>query len=168
MTLFEVMVAMAIGSFVLAGVCSMYFYSYRSFAAQLNYVDLDQYSQKALDKMSQQIRQVKALTDYTTNRLVFTDYDGAALAFVYNPTNKTLIRTKGAATETLLTGCQSLNFSIFQRTPVPGSYDQYKATDLTTAKLVQVSWLCSRPLYYNAQINTESMQSAKIVIRYNK
>ena len=168
MTLFEIMVALGIGSFVLAGVCSMYFYSYRSFAAQLNYVDLDQYSHKALDKMSQQIRQVKALTDFTTNRLVFTDYDDAKLSFIYNPTNKTLIRTKGTQSETLLTGCQALTFSIYQRTPVAGTYDQYAATDVTTAKLIQVSWLCSRPLYYNSQVNTESMQSAKIVIRYNK
>src|SRR5947207_11636060 len=102
MTLFEVMVAMAIGSFVLAGICSLYFYSYRSFAAQLNYVDLDQYSQRALDKMSQQIRQVQAMTDFSTNKLVFTDNDGATLSFIYDPTNKTLVRIKGTQTDVLL------------------------------------------------------------------
>jgi len=168
MTLFEILIGMGVGCFVLATVCSMYFYSYRSFAAQLNYVDLDQNSNRALDKMSQQVRQVKALTEFTTNRLVFTDYDDQTLSFSYNPTNKTLVRTKGAQSETLLTGCQWLIFSIFQRTPVAGSFDQYAATDLSTAKLIQVSWLCSRPLFYNSQVNTESMQSAKVVIRYNK
>jgi len=168
MTLFEVLFATGIGCFVLAGVCSMYFYSYRTFAAQLNYVDLDQYSHKALDRMSVDIRQVKALTAYTTNRLVFTDYDDQTLSFSYNPTNKTVIRAKGTTTETLLTGCEWLNFSIYQRTPVAGSFDQYVANDVSTAKLIQVSWLCSRPLFYNSQVNTESMQSAKIVIRYNK
>src|SRR5207248_8866558 len=85
MTLFEIIFAVGIGGMVLAGVCSLYFYSYRSFAAQLNYVDLDQYSQRALDKMSQQIRQVKAMTDFTTNSLVFTDYDDGTLSFIYNP-----------------------------------------------------------------------------------
>src|SRR3954470_24861081 len=110
MTLFELMFAMGVGSLILAGICSLYFYSYRSFAAQLNYVDLDQYSHKALDKMSQQIRQVKSLNEYSTNRLVFTDYDDATLSFVYNPTNKTLVRIKGTETETLLTGCQTLTF----------------------------------------------------------
>src|SRR6059036_1964213 len=88
MTLFEIMFALGIGGMVLAGICSLYFYSYRSFAAQLNYVDLDQYSQRALDRMSQQIRQVKAMTGYTTNQLVFTDYDNATLSFVYDSTNK--------------------------------------------------------------------------------
>ena len=167
MTLFEIMFALGIGGLVMAGICSLYFYSYRSFAAQLNYVDLDQYSQRALDKMSQQIRQVQAMTDFATNKLVFTDFDGATLSFIYNPTNKTLIRTKGTATETLLTGCDSLIFSIYQRNPVGGSYDQYPAATVATAKLVQVQWLCSRPLYYNSLQNTESMQSAKIVIRGN-
>ena len=167
MTLFEIMFALGIGGLVMAGVCSLYFYSYRSFAAQLNYVDLDQYSQRALDKMSQQIRQVQAMTDFATNKLVFTDFDGTALSFIYNPTNKTLARIKGATTETLLTGCDSLIFSIYQRNPVGGSYDQYPAATVATAKLVQVQWLCSRPLYYNSLQNTESMQSAKIVIRGN-
>src|SRR5438552_4616994 len=83
-TLMEVLFATFIGSIVLAGICSMYFYSYRSFAAQLNYVELDQYSQRALDKMSQQIRQVKAMTAFSTNSLDFTDYDDQALSFVYD------------------------------------------------------------------------------------
>jgi len=167
MTLFEIMFAVGIGGTVLAGICSLYFYSYRSFAAQLNYVDLDQYSQRALDRMSQQIRQVKAMTDFTTNSLVFTDYDDATLSFIYNPTNKTLVRIKGGTTDVLLTGCDSLTFSIYQRNPVAGSYDQYPTASVATAKLVQVQWLCSRPLYYNSLQNTESMQSAKIVIRQN-
>jgi Tfp pilus assembly protein PilW len=167
MTLFEVMFALAISSMVLAGVCSLYFYSYRSFAAQLNYVEMDQDSHRALDKMSQQIRQVKAMTGFTTNQLTFTDYDDQTLSFIYNPTNKTLFRRKAGLSDVLLNGCDSLTFSIYQRNPVAGKYDQYPTADVTTAKLVQVQWLCSRKLFSNSQMNTESMQSAKIVIRQN-
>ena len=107
------------------------------------------------------------MTDFATNKLVFTDYDDVTLSFIYDPTNKTLLRIKGAQTDVLLTGCDSLTFSIYQRNPVAGSYDQYPTASVATAKLVQVQWLCSRPLYYNALQNTESMQSAKIVIRKN-
>jgi len=167
MTLFEVLFATGIASFVLAGVCSLYFYSYRAFAAQLNYVEMDQDSHRALDRMSQQIRQVKAMTAFTTNQLTFTDFDDQTLAFVYNPTNKTLFRRKGGESEVLLSGCDSLAFSIFQRNPVAGKYDQYPTADVATAKLIQVQWLCSRKLFANSQFNTESMQSAKIVIRQN-
>jgi len=167
MTLLELLFAMGVTSVVLAGVCSLYFYSYRSFAAQLNYVEMDQDSHRTLDKMSQQIRQVKAMTGFTTNQLVFTDFDDQPLAFVYNPTNRTLIRRKSGQSEVLLGGCDSLTFSIFQRNPVAGKYDQYPTADVATAKLIQVQWLCSRKLFYNSLLNTESMQSAKIVIRQN-
>src|SRR5690348_6097118 len=112
MTLFEILFAVGVGGMVLAGICSLYFYSYRSFAAQLNYVDLDQYSQQALDRMSQQIRQVQAMTGFSTNRLDFTDYDGQSLTFLYDPTAKTLSRIKGTNTTVMLTGCDSLTFSI--------------------------------------------------------
>src|SRR2546423_11663062 len=105
MTLFEVMFAVGIGGMVLAGICSLYFYSYRSFAAQLNYVELDQYSQRALDKMSQQIRQGKAMSKVTTNLLEFIDADDQKLLFFYSPDSKKLRRIKGKPKEELRTRC---------------------------------------------------------------
>src|SRR5258706_11164915 len=99
MTLFEVLFAMGVGAMVLAGICSLYFYSYRSFAAQLNYVDLDQYSQRALDKMSQQIRQGEAMTGFTTNNPVFTHYDEATLLFLFNLAHKNLNPIKRGAAD---------------------------------------------------------------------
>ena len=165
MTLTELMVACVVGLMVLGAACSLYFYSYRSFAAQLNYVDLDQYSHKALDRLSSEIRQVKNTTAFTTNSISFTDYDDATLTYIYSPDSKTLARIKGTSREVLLTGCESLAFSIYQRNPVGGAYDQYPAADLATCKLVQVQWNCSRAVTAGSQLNTESMQSAKIVIR---
>jgi len=165
MTLVEILVSTGIGVLAITAICSFYFFSNRSFAAQYNYVDMDQFSHKALDQLSQQIRQVKALTGFSTNQLVFTDYDDATLSFTYDPSSRTLVRAKGTSRDVLLTGCNSLTFSIFQRNPVGGTYDQYPAADLATCKLIQVQWLCSRQLFGNAQLNTESMQSAKIVIR---
>lgn len=165
MTLVEILISTGIGVLAMTAICSFYFFSNRSFAAQYNYVDMDQFSHKALDQLSQQIRQVKALTEFSTNRLVFTDYDDGTLSFTFDPTAKTLVRAKGAQRDVLLVGCDSLTFSIFQRNPVAGTYDQYPTADVATCKLIQVQWLCSRQLFGNVQLNTESMQSAKIVIR---
>jgi hypothetical protein len=68
-------------------------------------------------------------------------------------------------TTVLLKDCDFLDFQVFQRNSVNGTYDQYPATlDDTAVKLVQVSWVCSRRLIGNL-LNTESVQSAKIVIR---
>ena len=76
----------------------------------------------------------------------------------------TLTDTNGAQ-RALLEGCDYLDFQIFQRTSIAGVYDQYPVTaDEAAAKIVQISWVCSRSLIANL-INSESVQSAKIVIR---
>lgn len=166
MTLAELMVAMAIGSIVAMGLASLSFFTARSFAAMANYVDLDHRSRIALDTMSREIRQATRLTASTATSLTFTDFDGGTLQYVFDPQAKTLSRIKGgvAGGRPLLEECDSLNFSIYQRNPVGGTYDQYPAASASTCKLVQLRWVCSRKILGVAK-NTESVQSAKIVIR---
>jgi hypothetical protein len=166
MTLVELMIAAAISSLVFLGVASLVFYSGRSFAAMANYVDLDHRSRIALDTMSREIRQANRLTAYTSASLTFEDFDGAALIYTYDSGAKTLTRSKNgvANSKPLLTDCDSLQFSIYQRNPVGGTYDQYPTATATTCKLVQLNWICSRKIL-GVRKNTESVQSAKIVIR---
>jgi hypothetical protein len=54
--------------------------------------------------------------------------------------------------------------AIYQRNSISNTYDQFPAADTNTCKLVQLSWICRRPIIGSTQ-NTESVQSAKIVIR---
>src|SRR6266487_2767209 len=79
MTLVETLVALGISSIALAALAAFAFYSARSFAAIGNYVELDNTSRKAVDLMTKEIRQTAALSDYRTNALTFTDYDGKPL-----------------------------------------------------------------------------------------
>src|SRR5262245_41188453 len=166
MTLVELMLATAVGSLVVLGVAQLMMYSGRSFAAMANYVSLDRASRNALDTMSRQIRQANELIDYSPTTLNFQDSDGGTLTFSYNPTSRRLIRSKNGVADSrpLLTGCDYLQFSIFQRNPVGGSYDVYPTATVTTCKLVQLSWVCSRKIF-GLKVNTESVQSSKIVIR---
>src|SRR5213593_281799 len=94
MTLPETMVALGIGSIVLAVLASFSFHSGRSLAAMGNYVDLDNTSRKAVDLITREIRQTASLTDYQTNILTFADYDGTQRQYIYNPTERTLVRVK--------------------------------------------------------------------------
>ena len=55
-------------------------------------------------------------------------------------------------------------FSLYQRNPINGTYDQYPTANPDTCKLVQLSWICSRNIL-GKKANTESVQSAKVVIR---
>ena len=165
MTLVELMVAVAIGALILAAVGILSVFTTRSFVALGNYNDLDQASRNALDTMSREIRQTRALTAYSTNQLTFQDYDGAQLTYVWDPDPGalTLTRIKGAQRKVLLRQCDFLSFGIYQRNP-SNNFNFYPAASPAAAKLVSVSWRCSRQILQK-KVNTESVQTARIVIR---
>src|SRR5205085_10638902 len=103
------------------------------------------------------------VTACVSNRLEVSYHD-APLVYQFDANEKALKEIWQGKTKIVLDGCDAFTFSMFQRNPVEGSYDQYPATlDVNTAKIVQVSWICSRHLINNL-INSESIQSAKIVI----
>lgn len=169
-TLIETMVAVAIGSLVVLASASFSLYLSRSYVAMTNYANLDQQGQLALDKFTQQVRQVKQLTSYATNGsgiigLTFKDYDDQTLSFSYDSGNQCLYRIKGGATNVLLSGCSSLQFSLFQRNPQPFTFDAVTTAVATNCKLVEVTWVCSRSILQTDNANTESVQSAKVAIR---
>ena len=170
-TLSEMSVAIAVSGVILTALLSFTVYAAKSFVAVENYVDLEQKSQNALDTMTRDIRETQCLSNYTTrvvsgqsvtNSLTFHDSDNQALTFVY--TNDVLMRIKGNDQSLLLTNVDYLTFQIFQRNPVPGQWEQYPAGAITTCKLISVSWICSRQIL-GSRMNTESVQTAKIVIR---
>ena len=171
-TLSEMSVAIAVSSVILTALLSFTVYAAKSFVAIENYVDLEQKSQNALDIMTRDIRETQCLTNFTTrvitggqtvtNSLTFSDFDGQPLTFTY--TNNVLLRVKGGERTMLLTNVDYLTFNIFQRNPVPGQWEQYPAGNLATCKLISVSWICSRNIL-GSKMNTESVQTAKIVIR---
>jgi Tfp pilus assembly protein PilW len=164
-SLLEIMVTIGITTIIAGAVMGFSLYTGRSFASLGNYVDLEQRSQMALDRMTQDIRQTQYLTSISSNQLVFRDYDDALLTFRYSPTDRTLTRSKGSASQILLRECDYLSFSNYQRTPIPNSGDQYQiTTSPTNSKLVSVTWVCSREIT-GTKLNTESVQTAKIVIR---
>jgi prepilin-type N-terminal cleavage/methylation domain-containing protein len=165
-TLIELMITVTISSILLTGVASLVFYTGRSFAALANYVDLDSYSRNALDTMSREIRQTRRLVYGSESKLIFEDFDGKSLIYTYDSGSRKLFRIRNGVVdpEPLLKECNFLKFSMYQRNPVSGKYDQYPTASASTCKLVQLRWVCSRDLIFS-KWNTESVQSAKIVIR---
>ena len=161
----EYLMSVAIGGLVLGVVAPLCLYSGLNFAGLANYVQLNTASVYALDQLSKDIRQAIALTSYASNQLTFLmDSNQPPLTFTYFSTNKTLVREQGTDSTTLLRGCDSLQFSIYQRTPIPGTYDQYPTANATNCKVVTVNWVCSRSILGN-RLNTETEQTAKLVIR---
>ncbi len=163
-TLVEFLITLAVGSLLFLAVAVLGLYAGRSFAGLANYTDLDVRSRNALDRLTRDVRQVNRLTASTSTSLTFEDADGSSLRWVYSPGSRTLSRIKGSSTEVLLTGCDALSWAIFQRNPVGGTYNQFPTGSPATTKLINVTWTCSRKILGTA-MNTENVQTAKIVIR---
>jgi hypothetical protein len=164
MTLMEIMVASGIGSLLFVMVAALTMFSARSFVAMGNYADLDKTSRNALDIMSREIRQTKDMISFNNNQLTFVNMDGSLLVYYYNPSTRQLTRQTGnMPPQVLLTECDFLHFNVSQRNP-SNNFMFYPAPTAGTAKLVDVSWRCSRKIL-GQPVNTESVQTAKIVIR---
>ncbi|MBU6410617.1 MAG: prepilin-type N-terminal cleavage/methylation domain-containing protein [Verrucomicrobia bacterium] len=163
-TLVEMMFAVGIGGVVMAAVVMLTLFSARSFYAMNNYDDLNRQSRLALDLMSREIRQAAALTSYSTNQLVFTDESGATFSYTYNSTNGTLVRSYGGVSTVVLSNIEAgqFAFEISQRSPSNG-FTFYPAGGASSAKLIDMTWRCSRSVLGVA--DTESMQMGRIVMR---
>ncbi len=165
MTLVEVMIATAIGAMILAAAGSLMVYNARTLAALSNYADLDRFSRSAVDKLSQDIRQATQLISFTTTELEFNSSRGRSnITYTYYPDSKTLVRRQGRDRETLLQECDALTFTVYGRNNVSNSWDQFVVTNAAGAKLIKLNWTCSRTILGQA-VNTESVQTAKIVMR---
>ena len=164
-TLVELMVASAVGALVLTGVAAVFVGSNVSFSAVGNYVSMDRSSENALDQMSRDIRRSANLTRFASNQLVFNYAGSTNMVFNYDPSvgNLTSWKTGDAVTNVLLTGCDSLQFSMYSNIPQPGG-DLTNATTISKAKAISVNWNCSRTMLGNRR-NTEDTQEAVIVIR---
>ena len=164
MTMIEVLMATAIGLTLLSIVGSVSIYSGRSMTGISYYAELEDQSRRALNLMTTEIRQARDVKAYSTNDITLVDFDGTDLRYYWNPTNRFVVRSKGNQERTLLTGCDFLSFRVFQRNTLPHSYEQYSATNNLTVKLIDLNWVCTRSML-GIRTNTESVQSAKVVIR---
>jgi Tfp pilus assembly protein PilW len=173
MTLIEMMISVGISVLILGVTMSLIVFSAQTFLTLGNYNDLNYKSRNALDVMTKDFRESKHLIGYVSNstvqRLIFTNLSGTSPSgFSYNYTNVTsangtLTRAWGAQNTVMLSNIDNLTFHLFTRNPNT-NFTFYPTTDSTVTKLIDVSWKCSRQIY-GVKLNTESIQTAKIVVR---
>lgn len=164
-TLVEYLIGIGIAGLVMLIIAPLATYSGRSFLELANYSDLNSRSVATLDRLTKEIRQSVGLISFSTNQLVFTNGPGKPnIVYAYVPASRQFVRREGLATQVLLRECDNLTFNIYQRTPKPGSYDQYETANAANCKVVTVRWTCSRKLL-GSRLNTEEVQTAKVVVR---
>lgn len=163
-TLVEAMVALGVSSAVVLALVSITLFTGRTFAALFNYVDLDDANRIAMDVMSRDIRTANRMVSFSTSEFTLEDAAGANLTYRYNSAARTVSRVSAAGSRVILTECEKFNFKVCQRTPVGAMTEVYPAADAATAKVINLSWVCSRKIL-GQRANTESVQTARIVIR---
>lgn len=180
MTLVEFMVAVLIGTIVLAVVGILFIFGLRSFLALANYSDLDNKSRRAIDLMSRDMRMASQVVAFQPNlptlslTLVNTNLNvGPVLTNTYTwdsvAGTMTSLQTgpgiTNATTVTNLTGCDQWSFSLYQRNPQANMNNIFFPTsDPTLCKLISMTWKCSRQIL-GQKLNTESVQTAQVVLR---
>ena len=176
-TLVEMCVGLGIASLLTASIVALGMYSTRTFNMVGNYVDLDAQSRHAADILGREIRDSSALLAFGTNTPVYleltNDTARVLITIKYNKYTGTLVMTKtGQPAQTLLTDCNTWSFSLFDRHPniTATNITFYAATngagqlDPSFCKVIDLSWECSRTIF-GAKFNTESVQTAQIVLR---
>jgi prepilin-type N-terminal cleavage/methylation domain-containing protein len=176
-TLVEFMVAMGVGCVLLTVIGALSLWSGKSFAAIANYTTLDYASRNALDRLTREIRQTDGLRSYTTNgtqrilRLI-NPTNQQNVDIVYDTAEKTLVLKKNDVPVTLLRDCNTLNFTLYTRNTISNSFNEYPfftaTDDPKMCKVIKINWICSRRLFPTELINSESVQTAKIVIRHTQ
>jgi Flp pilus assembly protein TadG len=158
----EGMVALSVGLTFLVALAGIFVNCSLSFAEVGNYVNMDRKSRNALDQMTRRIRSSKSLQSFDPALLVF-NYDSAGttnLAYRYDATSGLVTEewtVSGTTTvTTLLSGCNSFAFSLFDR-------DLNPTTVASSGKAISIAWQCNGTVINRT--NTESMQQAQVVIR---
>lgn len=165
LSILEMLIAMSIGVMLLAAMATFAIYTARGFVSQGNYADLDRASRNALDTITRDIRQSRSVTAITSTKLTLANHDSQPLVLEFNTGNGQFTRTESNKTTVLLTQCEFGYFTNYIRVPA-NNWQWYPVnTNLASAtKLIDVNWKCSRKII-SKKFNTESVQTAKIVIR---
>ena len=173
-TLIEMMMGITVFAIAGAALATLFLFSVRSFAGLSNYAILDQYNRQAMDQLTYEIRQAQQVSGYASNAtsstLTIVNGTGLTVNYVFDGANQQVRRTASdGSTKVLLTNCNLLTFGLYMRPPTNGTFDVYPVLMTTNwqqmVKVVQLSWKTAMSICPTPIVNSEDIQTARIVIR---
>lgn len=170
-TLLEVMIAGSVLSIAIVAVSSFFLFSLRSSAALGNYAMLDQANRDAMDRITREIRQAKEITDFTTNppSITILNGDNINVTYTFNAGSGTMTRNASdGERRVLLEHCSLLQFTMYQRNPSNATFGVFPVASNNwrlTGKMLQLTWRTTITNSPYPTINSENVQTARIVIR---
>jgi hypothetical protein len=165
----EMMVALGAGTIILAAVVATAVCVGNTMVAVGNYNDLNKASRQTLDRLSRDVRNASSVGNgSTTSSLTLTNtYNGTTIiTYAWDGSNqvtRTVSSSSSSSASTVLTNCDTFSFAYYQRNPT-NNLTFVSTTNPAQIKLVSVSWRCSRQIL-GAKLNTESVQTANVVMR---
>ena len=167
-TLLEVLIATGLFGVATAAVCTIYMVSTRGFASLANYAELDKINRTAMDTLTKEIRQARLVTDVQSNSFSMINGDGVSVTYWFNPSTKQFTRSASdGSSRVLISSCALIQFDVFQRNTVAGTWDQYPAATNNWSEYVKVlrlTWKAARAIPGGPGVS-ENVQTAKIIIR---
>ena len=171
-TLAEMLVATGVFSISGLALATIFLFCIRSFAAMTNYAVLDKCSRHAMDIVTAEIRQAQQVLSYASNSsstsLTLINGAGVNVTYAFDSTRQQFTRNDGH-TSVLLTNCNLVAFGLFIRPPESNSFDMYPLNTGSNwqqqVKTIQLTWKTRMSICPTAQINSEDVQTASIVIR---
>jgi hypothetical protein len=122
--------------------------------------------QDAYAVMSQDIRAASSVESFQPDQLVLSAPNGS-VAYTFDSVGHTLTRTSSGESRTLLTGVNSLAFSLLHRGGSDVPFGTMVPASITDAKAVACHWSCSRKLA-GAKLGSDSFQMTPVMLRNRK
>jgi Tfp pilus assembly protein PilW len=175
-SLAELAVTLGIGSIVLLVLGMLSFYGLQSFLVMGNCAALDEKSRLASDQITREVRQATRVLRYDVQPegklLVLTNsLEGYSVAYFWNAETRTVSCDKTDQSPSLcLTDCDVWNPTFFRNVPLAATSSYLGATnesgtlDLNQARIVSLSWKCSRPVAVT-KARTESAHTLRVALR---
>jgi Tfp pilus assembly protein PilV len=172
LSLVEVMISMGVFSVAAAALGMLLMFGARSVAQLSNYAELDASNREAVDRLTREIRQSQYVIGFNndTNASWLTLKNGAGqdVTYSFNGAKRTMERTVDGVAQTLLTNCTILNFNCYQRNPMSNDFRIYNIganNPQKYIKAVELTWRTRKTLNSTTIINSENVQTARIIIR---
>ena len=165
-TLSELMIGIGLAGIIVVVICALSLYSGFNFACIANYTDMDSNSINAMDRFTRDIRSSNGASNITSSTITLNTDSGVPITYAYSSGTRKLVRTQGGSSLDVLTECDTLQFQVYQRTPISGTFTQFDADNINETKVVFVTWNCSRTVF-GRKITTDSASAGRVVIRVN-
>jgi len=176
-SLAELAVSLGIGSIVLVVLGMLSSYGLQSFLVMGNCAALDDKSRLASDQITRELRQATQVVRYDVQPegklLVLTNgLEGYSVEYFWNAENRTVTCDKTEEPQSIcLSDCDTWDATFFQNVPqasmscpyLPAT-NQFGILNLNEARIVSLSWRCSRPVAVS-KARTENAQTLQVALR---